>query len=413
MSTFENLAAELDRNDPLSSKRALFQLPASGVYLDGNSLGLMPKAIPERMRAVTETQWAKGLIHSWNDANWFDMPMLVGDKIAPLIGAESGQVAVSDSTSVNLFKCLGAAIKLNPTRNTVLLEGDNFPTDCYIAQGLANLLPNVEIHYLEASDNLDDVLSKDIAVVCMSHVDYRTSRVRNMKSTTSKVQSAGALMLWDLSHTSGAVACDLAKCKADMAVGCTYKYLNGGPGAPAFTWVHPSHTDKFETPLTGWMGHAAPFDFSRHYSPASGIRQMVCGTPQILSLSALDAALDMWSDINLEQLWSKSAAMTDFFIDAVESLCADHGLTLITPRDKQIRGSHVSFTIDEGGFEIIQALASLGVIGDFRAPNILRFGFAPLYLKYADVLTAAMQLKEVLDTRLWDDDAFRKRGTVT
>jgi len=373
----------------------------------------MPKVVPGRLQTVTETEWAQGLIHSWNDANWFDMPILVGNKIAPLIGASFEQVAVGDSTSVNLFKCLGAAVKLNQPRNVILLEGDNFPTDCYIAQGLANLLPHVQVQYLEPRDKLEDVLSKDIAVVCMSHVDYRSARIRDMKSTTDAVKAAGALMLWDLSHTTGAVACDLLESEADMAVGCTYKYLNGGPGAPAFTWIHPNHANIIETPLTGWMGHAAPFEFSRHYSPASGIRQMVCGTPQILSLSALDAALDMWSDIDLDQLWAKSSSMTHFFIDTVESLCGDHGLTLITPRNKAIRGSHVSFTIDEGGFEIIQALASLGVTGDFRAPNILRFGFAPLYLQFADVLHAAKQLKEVLDTRLWDDDNFRKRGTVT
>jgi len=392
LSALETEAKELDRIDPLRGKRHLFARQNQSIYLDGNSLGLMPASVPDRLKTVATQQWAEGLIHSWNDANWFDMPLTVGDKIAPLIGAKQGEVA---------------------DRPVILVEADNFPTDVYMAQGLANLVPDVNVRYFEQTDDLATAVTADVGVVLMSHVDYRTARIQDMTSVTRTVQTAGALMLWDLSHTTGAVHCNLSVSNCDMAVGCTYKFLNGGPGSPAFTWIHPEHANLIESPLSGWMGHTAPFDFTRQYIPAAGARRMVCGTPQILSLSALDAALDLWADLDLSQLWEKSSALTDFFIRAVESQCAEHGLQLLSPREALYRGSHVSFTVDEGGFEIIQALASLGIVADFRSPNIIRFGFAPLYVSFSDVLQAVNQLSKILDTGIWDDDQFRIRNTVT
>ncbi len=404
----------MDAADSLASKRELFQRPQGGVYLDGNSLGLMPLSVPARMASVTKTEWADGLIRSWTDAGWFHLPLSVGDKIAPLIGAGSGQVAVGDSTSVNLFKCLSAALHLNPGRRVILAEGDNFPTDSYMAQGLAALIPDVELRYIEADQDPASDVDADVAVVLLSHVDYRSARVRDMARITRAVQNKGALILWDLSHTTGALRCDLLGTGADMAVGCTYKYLNGGPGAPAFSWVNPKHSETAIQPLCGWMGHAAPFDFSRGYTPAEGARRFIAGTPQILSLSSLDEALTLWADVDLDVLWFKSREMTSFFIEAVQKLCAGHGLVLASPADPTVRGSHVSFDLpDGGGYEVMQAMAARGVLGDFRAPMTLRFGFAPLYLSFAEVLTAARHLAEILETREWDDDRFRVRGAVT
>lgn len=405
-------AADLDAVDALKDLRKCFHIPPGIIYLDGNSLGLMPKKAAARIAQVAEQEWGNGLIRSWTDAGWFHLPMTVGDRIAPVIGAGPGEVAVGDSTSVNLFKALAAALKLNPTRRVILAEADNFPTDSYMAQGLADLVADVSLRYM-ANDDPSSCTTDDVAVVLLSHVDYRSSRKRDMSATTKAVQDKGALILWDLSHTTGAVPCDLLAANADLAVGCTYKYLNGGPGAPAFSWVNPKHAAQVTQPLCGWMGHSAPFDFNREYAPAEGARRWVCGSPQILSLSALDEALKLWESVDLNALWAKSSAMTGFFIDAVESLCADQPLTLSSPRTDEERGSHVSFELEGSGFEVIQAMVDRGVIGDFRTPSTLRFGFAPLYLSFAEVLQAAQCLADVLSTRAWDDDRYRVRGAVT
>ena len=406
-------AAKLDAADGLAPMRERFVVPDGCIYLDGNSLGLMPRTVAQRLAEVARQEWATGLIRSWTNAGWFHLPLRVGDRIAPLIGATAGEIAVGDSTSVNLFKCLAAALHLRPGRQTILAEGDNFPSDVYMAQGLASLVPGLRIRYFDDAQDPAASVDDDVAVVMLSHVDYRSALIRDMASTTAAVQDRGALALWDLSHTTGAVHCDLKAASVDLAVGCTYKYLNGGPGAPAFTWAHPRHADAIRQPLSGWMGHAAPFDFTRAYEPAPGARRMVCGTPQVLSLSALDEALKLWTDVDLPALWRKSRALTDFFILAVETLAAGRGLRLASPRDAAVRGSHVSFELDEGGFELMQALAARGVIGDFRAPTTVRFGFAPLYLRYADALAAAQHIAEILATRSWDDDRFRVRGAVT
>lgn len=413
---FFERAARLDAADPLAPMRAHFHVPPGVIYLDGNSLGLMPKAVPARLAHVATDEWATGLIRSWSQAGWFDLPMTVGDRIAPIIGAGAAQVAVGDSTSVNLFKCLAAALHLRPGRPVILAEGNNFPSDSYMAAGLAELVPGTQLQFLEPGEDLATRLDRDgqsVAVVLLSHVDYRTAAVRDMAHVNALAHAAGALVLWDLSHTTGAVACDLSGTGSDMAVGCSYKYLNGGPGAPAFAWIAPAMMEQVRQPLAGWMGHAAPFGFSRDYQPAAGARRLVCGTPQVLSLVALDEALKLWDPIDRTALFAKSRQMTQFFVEAVQTLCAPHGLRLICPSDPMHRGSHISFDLDEGGFEVMQALAARGVIGDFRGPVTMRFGFAPLYLSFREVAQAVDHLKVILDTREWDQARYRVRGTVT
>lgn len=413
LAEFEARAAELDGADSLSAMRERFCLPEDLIYLDGNSLGLMPKAAASRVASAAQNEWAEGLIRSWSDAGWFQLPMTAGNRIAQLVGADEGEITVCDSTSINLFKCMAAALHLCPDRRVILAEGNNFPTDSYMAQGLAELIPDVEIRYFETGEEPWTQVDEDVAVVVLSHVDYRSALIRDMGTVTESVQARGARIVWDLSHTTGAVACDLKGANADFAVGCTYKYLNGGPGAPAFAWTNPRYADGLRQPLSGWMGHAAPFDFTRAYAPAEGARRFVCGTPHILSLSALDEALKIWEDVDLDAVWAKSQIMTDLFIETVEALTDGHGLTLVSPRDPAIRGSHVSFDVIEGGFELMQVLAERGVLGDFRAPATARFGFAPLYLRFADVVTAARHIADILDSGEWDDDRYRVRGAVT
>ncbi|MFN7979155.1 MAG: kynureninase [Vicinamibacterales bacterium] len=412
MTDFLRRAADLDAADPLVGFASEFHVPDGVIYLDGNSLGLMPRHVPARLAEVATGEWAEGLIRSWTSAGWFTLPMQVGDRIAPLIGAAPGDVAVGDSTSVNLFKGLAAALHLRHGRRVILADAANFPTDSYMAQGLAGLVPGVSVRYVEPGQSVNDALGPDVAVLLLSHVDYRTSLVQDMAAVTATAHAHGALVLWDLSHTTGAVHCDLTAADADMAVGCTYKYLNGGPGAPAFMWVHPRFAADVQQPLSGWMGHAAPFQFTRDYAPAPGARRLVCGTPQVLSLSALDSALAIWARVDRAALFAKSRAMTRFFIEAVETSCARHGLVLVGPRDPQRRGSHVSFDYAHG-YEVVQALIARGVIGDFRAPAAMRFGFAPLYLSFTQVAQAVEHLRDVLDTRAWDDDRFRTRAAVT
>ena len=406
-------AQTLDNEDPLKDWRTLFHIPEGVVYLDGNSLGLMQKSIPARIEQVANQEWSNGLIGSWMKAGWFDMPITVGNRIAPIIGVGPNQVAVSDSTSVNLYKCLAAALQLNSDRHIILAEGDNFPTDNYLAQGLAELVPHVEVKYLEQDQPLEDAVNSQVAVVMLSHVDYRSARKRDMSEINRIAHNKGALVLWDLSHTSGAVRCDLEQANSDMAVGCTYKYLNGGPGSPAFMWVAPRYIDQLKQPLSGWMGHAAPFAFNRQFEAVNGPRRLLTGTPQILSLAALDEALKIWQELDLEALYEKSRTMLDFFVEAVEDRCSEFGLELVSPRDRDQRGSHISFTLNQGGFEVIQALIARGVVGDYREPGILRFGFAPLYLRFQDVYWAVEQMADILATREWDQDKYRIRGAVT
>lgn len=406
MNAFSERAKELDRNDPLASCRERFVIPEGVIYLDGNSLGLMASVVPDRLAHLTESEWSQGLIRSWSTAGWFDLPLTVGNRIAPIIGAGTDEVAVGESTSVNLFRCMAAAMLQNAPRSTLLVESENFPTDNYLAESVAAMMPAVSVR--DFSDDLESSLDDDVAVVVLSHIDYRSSKVRDMAATTAAIHAAGALVVWDVSHSAGAVPLDVTKADVDFAVGCTYKYLNGGPGAPAFTWVNPRHTGDLRQPLTGWMGHRDPFAFAPEYEPAPGARQLVCGTPQVVSLTTLDASLELWADLDLDALYAKGRALTEFFIEAVEATCPAGSLTLAGPRNPDDRGGHVSFDIAEGGLHIMQALYERGVVGDFRPPSLMRFGFAPLYTSFTEVAQAAGHLADLLSTGAWRDVAVER-----
>jgi kynureninase len=402
----------MDAADPLAELRDSFVLPDGIVYLDGNSLGALPRATPGKLAEVAIAQWGADLIKSWNTHGWIDLPQRIGDKIARLIGVGPGEVVVADSTSVNLFKALAAALRLNPGRSVIVSERDNFPTDLYIAQGLSALLGGKHTLRLVDADGLDAAIDGDTAVVMLTQVNYRTGAMHDMAAITKLAHAKGALMLWDLAHSAGAVPVDLKGCGADFAVGCGYKYLNGGPGAPAFIWVAPAHQEKFQQPLSGWLGHAAPFAFETGYRPATGIARYICGTPPVLSMAALEAGVDLMLGVEIAKLRQKSVALTDTFIRLVEQECAGLGLTLVSPRDSARRGSQVSLSHEEG-YPIMQALIARGVIGDFRAPDILRFGFAPLYVRFADAWDAVATLKDILSAGGWDRPEFRVRAAVT
>ena len=404
-------ARALDAADPFAPLRDHFALPEGIIYLDGNSLGALPKAASERVAATVADEWGSGLIRSWNAAGWIDAPARVGAKIAPLIGARPHEVIAADSTSVNLYKLLVAALQARPGRRVILTEPGNFPTDLYLAQGIAATFPGVEVRTVDRAD-IVAAIDADTAVVLLTHVHYKSAAKFDMAAVTAAAHAAGALMLWDLSHSAGAVAVDLGGCNADLAVGCGYKYLNGGPGAPAFLFVAERHQAVLQSPLTGWMGHAAPFDFGDDYAAGSGVKRFLCGTPPILGLAALEAALDVFADADRAALFKKGQALCDLFIALVEDRCAGFGLTLATPRDPAARGSHVSFTHPDA-WPIMSALIDRGVIGDFRAPDLLRFGFTPLYLGFADVWRAVEILREILATRAWDEDRYRMKAAVT
>ena len=401
----------LDAQDPLRPFRARFQLPPGTIYLDGNSLGALPRATPARLAQVVSEEWGDGLIRSWNTASWIDAPARVGAKIAALVGARPHEVSVADSTSVNLFKLLAAAMADRPARSVILTEAGGFPTDLYMAQGLAAFAPHLEVRVLPR-DAIEDAIDARAGVVLLTHVHYKTGAAFDMAALTRAAQAQGALMLWDLSHSTGAVAVDLEAAGADLAVGCGYKYLNGGPGAPAFLYVAERHQARLRSPLSGWMGHAAPFDFSDHYRPADGLARFLCGTPPILGLAALEVGVDLMLEADACALFAKSQALCGLFITLVETRCAGHGLELATPGDPKARGAHVSFRHPQG-YGLMQALIARGVIGDFRAPDILRFGFPGLYVGYGDVWTAVDVLQDVLGSGAWRDDAFQRRAAVT
>ena len=417
---FENL----DTRDPLASLRELFDLPDGVIYLDGNSLGALPRATAARVQQVIEAEWGLDLITSWNSAGWMDLPRRVGDKIARLVGAGENELVVADSTSVNLFKVLSAALRIiqeeSPGRRVILSEITNFPTDLYIAESLARA-QGLRLKLVEA-DEIAGHLNDDVAVLLLTQVNYRTGRLHDMAALTRAAHRAGALAIWDLAHSAGALPVNLLgdgspEEAADFAVGCGYKFLNGGPGAPAFVWVHPRHADRFWQPLSGWLGHAAPFKFTPGYRPAPGIGRYLCGTPPVLSLAALECGVDTLLAAEtlggLFALREKSTALTDAFIQLVEERCAGFGLTLVTPRAAHLRGSQVSFAHPDGGYPIMQALQARGIIGDFRAPDILRFGFTPLYTRHVDVWDAVEQLRAVLESGEWREARFHQRGAVT
>jgi kynureninase len=423
----------LDAADPLRSLRDHFALDdadASGVvYLDGNSLGPLPKVTTARLAQVASDEWGRGLIRSWNTAGWITLARRVGDKIARLVGAGPGEVMVADSTSANLYKVLSAAMALantdQPTRRRIVSERTNFPSDLYIADTSARE-HGFALHLIDSDDLLSQI-DETAAIVMLTHVNYRTGRMHDLSAITRAVHALGALMVWDLSHSVGAVPVNLrgrgsAEDAADFAVGCGYKYLNGGPGAPAFVWVHPLLTERMDRdgwrqPLAGWLGHAAPFEFSTDYRPAPGISRFICGTPPILSLAALECGVDVVlaaeSYGGITAMREKSICLTGLFIDLMESRCAGHGLSIVTPRESDERGSQVSIAHPPDGYAIMQALIARGVIGDFRAPDLLRFGLAPLYTRFVDVWDAVDRLAAVLHSGEWREPQFSVRTLVT
>ncbi len=399
----------LDAADPLRHLRDLFHLPSGLVYLDGNSLGPAPKAAFDELEEAARREWAEGLVRSWNQAGWFTLTDTLGDRIGRLIGAAPGQTVVTDTTSTNIHKTLHAALALNPDRATILAEAGSFPTDLYIAEGVAASRPGAS---LKLSHELVADIDRSAAVVLVNHVDYRTGALRDMGAITRLAHEAGALVVWDLCHSVGALPIDLDGSGADFAVGCTYKYLNGGPGAPAFVYAARRHHDRLVQPLTGWWTHAEPFAMENAHRPAAGIRRMLCGTQPILSLRALKAALDVFDTVDLAVLRTKSLELTGLFLSLVDPLCREFDMRIVTPREEVRRGSHVSIAFDHG-YEVVQALIARDVIGDFRAPDIMRFGFTPLYLRYRDVADAIAALKDILETGAWRDPRFSVRGAVT
>ena len=401
----------LDAADDLAPLRDAFVLPEGVVYLDGNSLGALPRRAVDRLRDVTEREWGRDLIRSWNANGWIDLPARVAALLAPLIGAAADEVAVADSTSVNVFKLLAGALRLRPGRRAILSEQGNFPTDLYVAQGLAGLLGDVDLR-LVPRGGLRGALADDVGVLMLTHVDFRTGEVHDMADLTRAAHEVGALALWDLAHSAGAVPVDLAGCGADLAVGCGYKYLNGGPGAPAFAYVARRLQDAFETPLSGWMGHADPFAFGTRYEPARGVARLLCGTPPVLSLAALECGVETIARAGIDRLRTKSVALTHLFIRLAEQECGGFGFSLASPREAERRGSQVSLRHPEG-YAIVQALAARGVIGDFRTPDVLRFGFAPAYVRFADAWDAVAALRAVMASREWARSEFQEKGRVT
>ncbi|HQN09966.1 MAG TPA: kynureninase [Thermoanaerobaculia bacterium] len=404
-------AAALDAADPLAPFRDRFALPEGLVYLDGNSLGALPRRATARVADAVSREWGEGLIRSWNDAGWIDLPRRVGDKIGRLVGAAPGEVVCADSTSVNLWKVLAAALSLRPERRTVLSEEGNFPTDLYVAEGLVRLLGKGHRLRLVPKGELVAALDADVAALLLTHVDYRTGERHDMERLSRAAHAAGALAIWDLAHTAGAMPVDLHAAGADLAVGCGYKYLCGGPGAPAFLWVPKRHQDVSLQPLSGWLGHAEPFAFESAYRPAEGIARFLCGTPPVLSMSALDAALDVLLEADLALVRAKSESLTSFFLEAVEQACGG-ALRLVSPRDAARRGSQVSFAHPDA-YAVMRALVARGVVGDFRAPDVLRFGFAPLYVRFVDAWDAARALADVLSSHAHERPEFRRREAVT
>jgi kynureninase len=404
-------AATLDAEDELASLRDAFSLPEGVVYLDGNSLGALPRSAVSRLRDLVEREWGESLIRSWNAHGWIDLPARVAALLAPLVGAAPDEVAVADSTSVNLFKLLAGALRLRPGRKVILSEQENFPTDLYVAQGIAALLDGVSLRLVPRA-GLAAALDESVALLMLTHVDFRTGALHDMEVWTREAHRVGALALWDLAHSAGALPVDLAGCEADLAVGCGYKYLNGGPGAPAFAFVARRHHDGFATPLQGWMGHAEPFAFDPGYRPAAGVARLLCGTPPILSLAALECGVETISRAGVPRLRRKSIALTDLFIRLVEQECPGSGLVLASPREPAARGSQVSLRHPEG-HAIVQALIARGVTSDFRSPDILRFGFAPAYVRFADVWDAVAALRAVMQQREWERPEHRGRAKVT
>ncbi|MDC3348289.1 kynureninase [Paracoccaceae bacterium] len=391
-------------------RKDLFDLPEGVIYLDGNSLGVLPKSVEERVAETITAEWGQQLIRGWNKCGWMDLPDKVGDRIGVLIGAAPGTVTMGDTLSIKVYQALDAALKLRPDRKVILSDCGNFPTDLYMAQGLVQTIAKGHEIRTPAPDGVADAISEDVTVVILTEVDYSTGRRHNMAEITAKAHAAGALMIWDLAHSAGAFTVKLAECEADFAVGCTYKYLNSGPGGPAFIYVRPDLINDIQPALSGWLGHEAPFAFDLDYRPGMTIQRMRVGTPPILQLAALDAALDVWDGVEMEDVRNKCLALGDLFIAEVEARCPD--LTLQTPREHDQRGSQISFAF-EHGYAAMQAVIAHGVIGDFRAPNTMRFGITPLYLDEGDMIAAAEVIEKVMKEEMWRDPQYNVRSAVT
>jgi len=405
--------SKLDRDDPLADKRRQFELPENVVYLDGNSLGAMPRAARDRSHQVIDDQWAQDLIRSWNIHNWIDLPTRVGEKIAPLLGAGPGQVVCCDSTSVNLFKLLCSALEMQAGRRLVISQKDNFPADLYMVQGLGSLGRDglCELVVVE-EDEIDGRLDEEVAVLLLTHVNFRTGKVHDMRGLTELAHAKGILVIWDLAHSAGAVPLELDDCNVDFAVGCGYKYLNGGPGAPAFIYTAKRHQTSVRHPLSGWMGHESPFSFSEDYKAAPGVQQFLCGTPPILSMSILDAALSVFDDVDMDDLRAKSVSLSELFLELMSGHESLDDLALVSPRNSHDRGSQLAFSHPQA-FSICQALIERGVIADFRAPDVVRFGFAPLYLRYQDIWNAVAKLSEVMKGKTYLKEKYSRMAKVT
>ena len=403
----------LDKQDPLSRYREEFFLPKNTIYFDGNSLGPVPKKTLKNLNKTINEEWGKDLINSWNKANWINLPQTLGDKIAPLLGAKSGEVVVADSTSLNLFKVLTSALRLNKNRKKVVSESTNFPSDLYILEGVNGMLNNhYECQLIDDDINFEKYIDSSTAVVMLSHINYKTGRISDMKKITDYAHQQGALVVWDLSHSVGVIPMDLHNIGVDFAVGCTYKHLNGGPGAPGFLYVHSDLIAIVSQPLSGWLGHSDPFAFEAKYTPANNINKFVCGTPSILSYKAVESALDIFDEISLEQVREKSIQLSELFIKLIQQECGDFGFELFSPIDAALRGSQISYK-HENAYPIMQSLISRGIIGDYREPNILRFGISPLYMRYEDVWSAIICLKNIMQSNEWDSSNFKIRNYVT
>ncbi|MET4390173.1 kynureninase [Bradyrhizobium sp. F1.4.3] len=390
--------------------KALFHLPEGVIYLDGNSLGALPFGVAERVNGVIETEWGNELIRAWNTAGWYVQPRHVGDRIARLIGAEAGSVMIGDTLSLKVYQALAAALDMNGTRKVILSDTGNFPTDLYMAEGLIATLGRGHQLRLVAPEEIETALSEEVAVLYITEVDYRTGRRHDMAKLTAKAHALGIVAVWDLAHSAGALPVDLAGCGVDFAAGCTYKYLNAGPGAPAFLYVAPRHADSARAALSGWMGHAKPFTFDLGYQPAGGIERMRVGTPPVLAMAALEASLDIWDRVDMTEVRVRSLALGDLLIAEVERRCSS--LKLVTPRAHQRRGSQVSFAFD-GGYAAMQALIARGVIGDFRAPDIMRFGITPLYIGEGEIVRAAEIIEDVIAGEVWRRPEYQVVNAVT
>ncbi len=416
MKDFEQAAQQAkawDAQDPLAHKRDLFHLPEGLIYLDGNSLGALPRSLPVRMQQAVQQEWGEGLIRSWNDAGWYEATARVGKQIAALVGAKAHEVIACDSTSINLFKVLSAAAQALPERSIIICEEGNFPTDAYITDGAAALFGKQVV--LANQDNIEEKVAQagqQLCAVTLTQVHYKTGRMLDMARVTQLVHAQGASMIWDLAHSAGALVVQLNACKADYAVGCGYKYLNGGPGAPAFVYVREDLQAQVKQPLQGWFGHASPFTFDQAYVPAQGMARMLVGTTSVLSMIALEEALRAYEGVSMQAIRAKSESLTQLFIELYDAHIAPLGFGLATPRNAAERGSQVSFTHPEG-YAIMQALIERGVVGDFRAPDILRFGFAPLYVSYENVVHSIQELCEVMTTGLWQQARYQQRKAVT